>query len=105
MQKNIREVDSLARLGGDEFALILPYLHQEKDVIKIIKKITRQFSKGFWVEHYHFTVTLSIGISLYPKDGTHDLLKKADYAMYYVKKHGKNNFSFFHLLGKTWSRG
>lgn len=95
MKKCIREVDSLARLGGDEFALILSYLHQEKDVIKILKKIIRLFSKGFLIENRNFKITLSIGISLYPKDGTHDLVKKADAAMYYVKKNGKNNFIFF----------
>ncbi len=98
MQKCIRDVDTLARFGGDEFALILSYLNEEKDVIKIVKKLIRLFSKGFFIENYNLRVTLSIGISIYPKDGMHDLLKKADAAMYYVKKHGKNNFIFFNEI-------
>ncbi|MFW2569672.1 diguanylate cyclase domain-containing protein [Legionella sp. 29fVS95] len=100
MQKCIRDIDTLARFGGDEFALILSYLNEEKDVIKIVKKLIRLFSKGFLIENYNLKVTLSIGISLYPRDGMNDLLKKADAAMYYVKKHGKNNFIFFNAIDK-----
>lgn len=95
IQQCIREVDTLARLGGDEFALILSYLKEENDAIKIVKKLIRMFKETFLIEGINLTVTLSIGVSLYPKDGVNDLLKKADEAMYYVKKHGKNNFHFF----------
>ncbi len=100
MQKCIRDVDALARFGGDEFALILSYLNKESDIIKIVKKLIHLFSKGFVIENYSLNVTLSIGISLYPKDGINDLLKKADAAMYYVKRHGKNNFIFFNAIYK-----
>lgn len=96
MQSCIRDIDTLARFGGDEFALILSYLNDENDVIKIVRKLIHRFSKGFVIENYNLRVTVSVGISLYPRDGIHDLLKKADTAMYYVKKHGKNNFIFFH---------
>ena len=65
-----------------------------------MKKLIRLFSKGFLIENYNLKVTLSIGISLYPRDGMNDLLKKADAAMYYVKKHGKNNFIFFNAIDK-----
>ncbi|KTC93157.1 MULTISPECIES: sensor domain-containing protein [Legionella] len=99
MQKCIREVDTLARFGGDEFALILSYLKEENEVIKIMKELIRLFSKGFLIENHNLRVTLSIGISLYPKDGMHDLLKKADAAMYYVKKHGKNSYNFWSPIG------
>lgn len=95
IQQCIREVDTLARLGGDEFALILSYLKEKNDAVKIIKKIIRMFRKNFLIEDLNLNLTLSIGVSLYPKDGTHALLKKADEAMYYIKKHGKNNFYFF----------
>lgn len=98
MQKGLRDTDTVARFGGDEFALILSSLNEENDVIKIVTKLIRLFSKGFLIENHNFKVTLSVGISLYPKDGAHDLLKKADLAMYYVKKHGKNNFIFFHEI-------
>ncbi|PJD96843.1 MAG: hypothetical protein CK426_01850 [Legionella sp.] len=95
IQKCIREVDTLARVGGDEFALILSYLKKENDAVKIIKNLIRMFKKRFLIKDINLKITLSIGVSLYPKDGTHELLNKADEAMYYVKKHGKNNLYFF----------
>ncbi len=96
MQDHLREMDTVARFGGDEFALILTHLNEKNDVINIMRKLIQQFSKGFLIENHTLKVSLSIGISLYPADGAHDLLKKADSAMYHAKKHGKNNFIFFH---------
>lgn len=98
MRKCIRDIDTIARFGGDEFALILSCLHGENAVIKVVEKLIGLFSKGFLIENCNLTVTLSIGISLYPKDGKHDLLKKADRAMYHVKKNGKNNYIFFNEM-------
>lgn len=100
IQKCLRDVDTVARLGGDEFALILSYVNEKNDVIKVVKKLIRLLSKGFFIENHNVKVTLSIGISMYPKDGVHNLLKKADAAMYYAKKHGKNNFTFFNEIDK-----
>lgn len=95
LQTCIRDSDTLARLGGDEFALILCNIKNEQDVITIAKKMLQRFSEAFLIEQKSLKVTLSIGISLYPKDGHQSLIEKADSAMYYVKKHGKNNFKLF----------
>lgn len=95
MQKYLRNVDTLARLGGDEFGLILMEVRKEQDVITVVKKLIDGFSRGFPIENKKLIVTASIGIALYPKDGDQSLIEKADAAMYYVKKHGKNNFKFY----------
>ena len=95
MQEAIRDMDSLARLGGDEFALILVGIKNERDVIRVVKKMLRNFSKGFFIENKNLVVTACIGISLYPKESELSLVEKADAAMYYVKKHGKNNYKFY----------
>jgi diguanylate cyclase (GGDEF)-like protein/PAS domain S-box-containing protein len=95
LQTCIRECDTLARLGGDEFALILLNIKKEQDVIKVAKKMIQRFSEEFLIENKTLKVTLSIGISLYPRDGHKSLIEKADSAMYYVKNHGKNNFKLF----------
>jgi diguanylate cyclase (GGDEF)-like protein/PAS domain S-box-containing protein len=91
----IRDSDTLARLGGDELALILPGIKKEQDVIKIARKLVQRFSEAFLIENKTLKVTLSIGISLYPKHDHLSLVEKADAAMYYVKNHGKNNFKLF----------
>lgn len=95
IQEGIRHSDTLARMGGDEFALILMNIKSKKDVIKILKKITLLIAKGFLIEKKLLQATVSIGISLYPKDGSNLLIEKADTAMYYVKKNGKNNFKWY----------
>ncbi|MFA5959468.1 MAG: diguanylate cyclase [Tatlockia sp.] len=98
MQSCIRDIDTVGRFGGDEFALILSYIKEEKDVIKVAKKLIDRFSKSFVIEEHHVTVSLSIGLSLYPRDGSTELLEKADAAMYYVKRRGKNNFIFYNEM-------
>lgn len=94
LQTCIREIDTLARLGGDEFGLVLSNT-TEQEAIKVVKKIVHSFAKEFLIENNVFHITLSIGVSLYPKDGNTSLIEKADMAMYYVKKQGKNNFKLF----------
>ena len=91
----IRDMDSCARYGGDEFVLLLQDIKGEENIINIVKTILQQFSKKIIIDQQEFMVTLSIGIAIYPKDGEESLIKKADSAMYFVKKHGKNNFKFY----------
>lgn len=93
IQKCLRESDTLARFGGDEFGLILS-VSNEDEVIKITKRILQNFSKKLVIKNNRLKITISIGVSLYPKD-KQELIEKADAAMYYVKNHGKNNFKLF----------
>ncbi len=95
IQKSLRALDSLARLGGDEFALLLTEIRKKQDVISIVKKLLSEIAKGFLINNINLMVTLSIGISLFPKYSASSLIDHADVAMYYVKKHGKNNYKFY----------
>ena len=95
LQASLREVDTIARVGGDEFALILLEITDATHAIQVIKKIMQCFEKNIDIDDLSIKVTFSIGIALYPSDGNHSLLEKADAAMYYVKEHGKNNFKLF----------
>lgn len=100
IQECIRDSDTLARIGGDEFVLLLTDLRDENAAIEIAKKIIQRFSEYFLIEDKKFITTLSIGIGLYPKNGNNaqTLIEKADFAMYYVKRHGKNNYELFDNL-------
>ena len=94
----IREGDTLARFGGDEFTLLLPKIAKGKeDVSKIAEKINQVLKTPFVINGNELYVSASIGVSIYPRDGTDmdSLIKHADIAMYHVKDTGKNNYRFY----------
>lgn len=93
----IRESDTAARLGGDEFGIILPEMNDRAEAEIVAKRLLRSFSKPIRIaEENEVFGSMSIGIASYPHDGRKAdlLLQKADTAMYYVKKNGKNNYHF-----------
>lgn len=93
----IRKGDTIARLGGDEFVIILTDVAQEDDVAPIARKIIETLMLPLEIDGQEIFTTASIGISLYPKDGTDQeaLLKNADTAMYRVKASGHNAYRFY----------
>ena len=96
----LREDDTIARHGGDEFILLLPGIKYIENVHKIARKILRAFRYPCIINKNEFPITISIGVALYPKDGTDPktLMKNADAAMYNVKEHGKNNYQFYNVI-------
>jgi diguanylate cyclase (GGDEF)-like protein len=93
----INEEETAARQSGDEFVILLPDILNDKYVIHIAKKIMDKLSLPFTVKNEEVFITASIGISLYPNNGSDldTLIRQADTAMYHVKKKGKNNFHFY----------
>jgi diguanylate cyclase (GGDEF)-like protein/PAS domain S-box-containing protein len=93
----IREADTLARLGGDEFTIILEGLSQTGDASRFAAKIIRMLSSVIKVGSHELYVSSSIGISIYPDDGSSAkaLLKYADAAMFKAKEEGRNTFQFY----------
>ena len=92
-----RESDSVCRLGGDEFTVILPNLHSGLDAEIIAGKILEKLAQPFQLEEQQVQISASIGIAVYPEDGTDAevLFRNADSAMYAAKAAGRNQFSFF----------
>jgi len=99
----MRDVDTVARLGGDEFMLLLPEITNAGDIEKVTTKLLQIFNSPFMLEGQELYVTASIGVSVYPKDGSDadTLLKNADTAMYRAKRTGRNNFKIFAPSMKT----
>jgi diguanylate cyclase (GGDEF)-like protein/PAS domain S-box-containing protein len=97
LQGCVRERDSVARLGGDEFAILLEDVAHAEDISGIAGKILGAFASPFSIQSHELFITTSIGISMYPNDGTSSaaLLKNADAAMYRAKDLGKNNYQFY----------
>lgn len=97
IQSTLRESDILGRLGGDEFLVILEDISNQNQTIEIHERILRIFEKPFDVKGNLYTISCSIGISIYPQDGLYpdELIRKADMAMYQAKRLGKNTFHYF----------
>jgi diguanylate cyclase (GGDEF)-like protein len=93
----LRKGDTVARYGGDEFTLILTGPKEVESVIRVARKIVCSFRKPFLIGTHQLIVTTSIGITVYPGDGTDEaiLLKNADIAMYQAKQTGRNRFKIF----------
>jgi diguanylate cyclase (GGDEF)-like protein len=88
MQYHMRPGDMLARLGGDEFTVILPNVRARADVEEIALRLERGFEQPFKLAGCIVHGTASIGIAIYPADGTtrDSLLSAADAAMYVAKQ-------------------
>lgn len=87
----------LARLGGDEFVTLYPAPENSEQVANLASRIAATLDQPFLIDGRYFSISSSIGITLYPDDGTssNEILKNADIAMYEAKQSGRNQFTFF----------
>lgn len=97
LKQVVRKGDTISRLGGDEFSIILTELASDKDITRVVDKISAMLSAPYIINGKELIVTPSIGISRCPIDGkeVQVLLKKADVAMYKAKKAGRNLVRFY----------
>ncbi|MEA2048595.1 MAG: EAL domain-containing protein [Campylobacterota bacterium] len=97
LEKLTTDTSLTSRLSGDEFCLIIKNIDQEEQIHQTIHECMDIMKKSFIVDNNVLHLTISMGISVFPKDG-HDistLLKHADTAMYEAKKDGKNKYRFY----------
>jgi diguanylate cyclase (GGDEF)-like protein len=101
MKSQLRTGDLLARLGGDEFAALVSASRSRAGVEEIALRLEQSFKEPFLVDGYVLRGSASIGIALYPEDGTtkDSLLSAADAAMY-VSKHTKQHMAEAPLSGR-----
>ena len=88
MKRQLRSGAVLARLGGDEFAALVPVARNQAAVEEIAQRLERSFDAPFAVESHVLRGSASLGVALYPDDGTtaDGLLNAADAAMYVAKQ-------------------
>ena len=103
-----REGDIVARRGGDEFIVLLPELKSLEGLLKVTERIIGAFNRSFVLPEHELSISTSIGISLFPQDGSdpETLIKKADMAMYCAKEEGRNRYHLFRpeMDAKTFKR-
>lgn len=97
LQHCVRSVDTLARLGGDEFIILVEALDTREPVTMIVQKLVAQFEAPINADVCTIKLSVSIGISILPDDGTtaEELVAHADEAMYAAKLAGRNGFRFY----------
>src|SRR6266545_877826 len=97
LQGCVRASDTISRLGGDEFTLLFNEVASSDSIAGLARKILQSLARPFRVDGHELFVTASIGISLFPNDGSdvEVLLKSADSAMYRAKELGRNQAQLF----------
>ncbi|MEG3640940.1 two-component system response regulator [Magnetococcus sp. PR-3] len=93
----VRANDTVARMGGDEFTVILADIHDNESVARVARKVLEELQKSIHIKGHDIFVGASIGIALYPTNGSNveTLTKNADMAMYRAKESGRGNYKFF----------
>ena len=90
---------TFARFGGDEFVIAFSNIINEKEINEFLDELLLKVRKPFEVNNKKIYCTISIGVSVYPKDADRldILLKTADMAMHKAKEEGKNRYNFFDI--------
>ncbi len=98
-----RDIDTISRQGGDEFCIIITDCGDRELLTSIAEKLLIQLSQPFQSAGVLLEVTTSIGISIFPDNGSakKELEIASDRAMYAAKKAGRNTFRFWepYLVG------
>jgi diguanylate cyclase (GGDEF)-like protein len=97
LKASLRGEDLVARLGGDEFLAVLSGVRGSGDVTHACSHILHSLERPIEVRGLHLRTSPSIGVSMFPADGTEVtvLAKNADMAMYHAKQNRRNSFHFF----------
>ena len=93
----IRGEDTIARFGGDEFVMIIRGTQAPDDAVRVAHKLLEAMRKPFVAFGRELVVSCSIGIALFPEDGTgaEDLVRNADSAMYHAKEDGRDRYRLY----------
>jgi diguanylate cyclase (GGDEF)-like protein/PAS domain S-box-containing protein len=97
LKGHVRRGDTVARMGGDEFTAVIRNIHHPVDTAKVAEIIQGALREPMMAVGRELFVTGSIGISIYPNDGTdvETLLKNADTALHRAKEQGLDTFRLF----------
>ncbi len=97
LKNSVSEEIVISRIGGDEFIVLIPNMSEEDEALHVCEKIFKAMEDPFCILEQKFTITTSIGVSMYPHHGNdlNSLIKSADLAMYRSKEKGRNCHSIF----------
>jgi diguanylate cyclase (GGDEF)-like protein/PAS domain S-box-containing protein len=93
----VRDSDTVSRHGGDEFIVLLSEVARAGDIASTANKIHAAVSRPHRIGNQDLSVTVSVGIGVYPDDGAdaETLLENADIALFHAKARGRGTHQFF----------
>lgn len=88
---------TLSRIGGDEFVVLIPHIRSSGKADSVAMNIVSTLSHPFMINDIDYNITVSIGVSLGPKDANspEQLITQADAAMFRAKDNGRNQYCFY----------
>jgi diguanylate cyclase (GGDEF)-like protein/PAS domain S-box-containing protein len=97
LQASVRDSDTVARMSGDEFVLVLANQPSLRFTLRMVERLRQSFAIPVSFNGREIPVGASVGVALYPHDGTTatELVRAADVAMYHGKGSGQNDVHFF----------
>jgi len=97
LQRALRAGDTAARLGGDEFAILLEEVAGPREGAEAAERILAELGKPVQIEMRDVFVRASLGIAIGAAGDTpHEIVRRADVAMYVAKANGKNRYVAYH---------
>ncbi|WP_436373681.1 EAL domain-containing protein [Cytobacillus sp. BC1816] len=98
MKEKLNPVCFSARISGDQFAVIMEYIQEKEDPAQLADSINEIFSEPFHIDSFELNITPSIGISLYPDNGStaDELVRNTESSLYHAKQKGNNRFQVYH---------
>ena len=93
LQSRLRVGDQVARWGGDEFLVLLRDLADERDALGVLERLSAAVAEPIAYEGRELRLTVSVGVAMLEPGEVldlEDLVRRADAAMYRVKRDGRN---------------
>jgi diguanylate cyclase (GGDEF)-like protein len=93
----IRTEKTVSRLGDSEFNVILNYIKEAPDSVKVAQRIVKAMAAPFKIDGNEIYLTVNIGIAVYPEDGEdmETFIKNGEFAMNHAGEQGQNTHQFF----------
>jgi diguanylate cyclase (GGDEF)-like protein/PAS domain S-box-containing protein len=93
----VRTRDTIARISADTFAVLATELSTPEDIGSLVNKLQDDLARPFTVNNQSLTVSTSIGVAVYPRDGQDfaTLLQNADVAMHRLKERNESGYQFY----------
>lgn len=87
-----------ARISGDQFAVIMESIQEGEDPARLADSINLIFSESFHINSFELKISPSIGISLYPDNGStaDELIRNTESSLYHAKQKGNTRFQVYH---------